>query len=321
MSSLLKYRSLIIKALISVLIIGVLAARMNSGELKNMAGQVYLGAWGFALLLLFAQILALSWRWELLINVNGRKMDYIDSLRVTLASLLANYLFITSIGGIVVRVALAMQHGVSFVKSVAATTLDRVMTMAALLVLGAIFLPVLYAAVERGVFLHTLTAIGVFAGALVALPFLLFKNVRRSLIFANRRVAVGFKYLRSVATNPDLIAKVTAASLLGQVFYFAAVYAITISTGVHFPLLYFMAVLPMIALVASLPVGYGGWGIREGAFVYGLGLIHVPIETAFIVSVQIGLLSMFAALLAGIPALASGKSRFALKDWKSFKAR
>ena len=61
--------------------------------------------------------------------------------------------------------------------------------------------------------------------------------------------------------------------------------------------------MPLITIIASLPVGYGGWGIREGAFVYGLGLIHVPIEVAFAVSVQIGLISMLCAFVAGIPAM------------------
>ena len=295
--------------------------RMNPGELKKIADQIYVEAWLAALFFLFVQILALSWRWLLLINVNGRKMNYGDSIRITLASLLANYLFITSIGGIIVRVALAMQHGVSWIKAIAATTLDRLMTVIGLLILAVIFLPVLYGVVSHDIFTHTIMVIGTCAAAFIILPFLLFKNVRRNMIFANRKIAVCFKYLRSVITNPNLIAKITLSSIVGQVAYFAAVYAITASTGIHIPLLYFMAVVPMITLVASLPVGYGGWGIREGAFVYGLGLIHVPIETAFIVSVQVGLVSMLAALIAGIPALMSGKTQFALKNWKTMRAR
>ena len=318
---LLKTKSFLVKAALSAIIIGVMAMRLDMNEAHEVFHHIYPQAWLLALALIFLQILALSYRWLLLINVDGKKMDYAGSVRITLASLLANYLFITSIGGIIVRVALAVQQDVSLVKAIAATTLDRLMTVVGLLILTIIFLPVLANAVAPDIFQNTLIAVAIFVVAFAMFPFLLFKNVRKNLIFANRKIAVCFKYLRSVATDTDLIAKITASSLLAQLAYFGAVYTITTSTGADFSLMYFMAVLPMITIVASLPVGYGGWGIREGAFVYGLGLIHVPFETAFIVSVQIGLISMIAALLAGIPALMSPKTRFALKKFKASRAR
>ena len=73
--------------------------------------------------------------------------------------------------------------------------------------------------------------------------------------------------------------------------------------GIEFSWLHFIAIIPVITIVASLPIGYGGWGIREGAFVYGLGLINIPFETAFATSIQIGIISMAGALIAAIPAL------------------
>ena len=64
--------------------------------------------------------------------------------------------------------------------------------------------------------------------------------------------------------------------------------------------------LPLISTLSSIPLSIGGWGIREGAFVYGLGLLSVPNEQAFLVSVQVGVLSLFVGLLCGIPALLTG---------------
>ncbi|GJL84462.1 MAG: hypothetical protein DHS20C02_02370 [Micavibrio sp.] len=321
MTQMLKQKAFLIKALISLAIIAVLVMRMDITTIKDLVGHIHVEYWLVALFLMFVQILALALRWSLLINVHGHKMDYSDSLRITLASLLANYLFITSIGGIIVRVALAIQHGISWVQSIAATTLDRLMTLAALLILTVVFLPILFGIVEKEIFQSTLAAIFTFVLAFSVFSLLFLKNVRRHLIFSHRKIAVGYKYLRSIGRNHNLIAQITATSLFAQTAYFAAVYVVTVSTGVDFPLLYFMAVLPMITIVASLPVGYGGWGIREGAFVYGLGLINVPIETAFVVSIQIGLISMIAVLIAGIPALMSGHMQFALKNLKASRAR
>jgi uncharacterized membrane protein YbhN (UPF0104 family) len=82
-----------------------------------------------------------------------------------------------------------------------------------------------------------------------------------------------------------------------------------------------MAVIPVITLISSLPVGYAGWGLREGAFIYGLGLINIPLESAFMASVQIGLLSMALAICTGIPALIDSETQVALKNWKLKKTK
>lgn len=321
MPKVLKQNSLLIKLLISLAIIAALAFRMDLATLKDLMGHIHVESWLLALFLIFFQILALSYRWLLLMNVHGEKMDYSNSLRITLASMIANYLFITSVGGIIVRVALAIQHGISWVHAIAATTLDRIMTLLALLILAVLFLPVLSGVVEAEIYQSTLAVIFTCILGFAVFSLLFLKHVRRHLIFSHRKIAVCYKYLRSIGRDHNLIAKIITSSLVALLAYFGAVYVVTISTGIHFPLWHFMAVLPMIAIVASLPLGYGGWGIREGAFVYGLGLINLPVEAAFIASVQIGLISMVAALIAGIPALMSSNVSFSPHSWKLAKAR
>lgn len=309
-------KTILLKVLISLAIVAVLALRMDPKEISNLTKHMYASAWLVAAGLIVIQILAISYRWLLLANVNGRKMDYPDSVRITLASLLANYLFITSVGGIIVRVVLAMQHGISLVKAIAATALDRLMTLLAMVILAVVFLPVLARAVEPEIFYNMLGIVTGCVAVTAAAVFVFIKNTKGNIIFTHRKIAVCFKYLRSVVTNSELLGKITLSSLIGQIAYFAAVYVITLSSGVEFSLPYFLAIMPMIAIVASLPVGYGGWGVREGAFVYGLGLINIPLETAFVVSVQIGIITMLTALICGIPAILNERTRFALKSHK-----
>ena len=68
-----------------------------------------------------------------------------------------------------------------------------------------------------------------------------------------------------------------------------------------------MIVLPTIALVSSMPISFGGWGVREGAFIYGLGLLHVDMETAFSISVQVGMVSFIATIIGGAPSILMGE--------------
>lgn len=56
------------------------------------------------------------------------------------------------------------------------------------------------------------------------------------------------------------------------------------------------AMVPFIFLAASVPISLAGWGIREGAMVYGLGLANVGASTALAVSITLG----FHLLLIGV---------------------
>ncbi len=321
MTKILKNNSFLIKAMISAALVLLISYHMDVNKLMLLVGQVHIDAWFAALLCIFLQILVLSYRWNLFINVNQKQMTYMVSLRITLVSFLANYLFITSVGGIIVRIFLSVQHGVSLIKSIAATALDRAMTFVALIIIAALFLPILHTIVPKELYNSFLLVVGVSVVCCGALFLMIAQRFHGGFLFTHRKLAVCYKYVREIMTDKNLLAKIIASSLIGQVMYFAAVYVIITSLGAEMQLWQFMAILPIITIVASLPVGYGGWGIREGAFIYGLGLIQLPIETAFIASIQIGLISLMAALIAGIPAFFSSDTQFALKNWRLQKMR
>lgn len=56
-------------------------------------------------------------------------------------------------------------------------------------------------------------------------------------------------------------------------------------------------VVPAVLLVSAVPISLGGWGIREGAFVFGLGLLGVGRETGLGVSVLFGVTLTLAGLV------------------------
>ena len=67
----------------------------------------------------------------------------------------------------------------------------------------------------------------------------------------------------------------------------------------------------VIMLAASLPISFGGWGIRELGAVLALGTIGLPAEKALIVAVLIGMMSMLApaAIFVGTFALSTPMSK------------
>ena len=299
-----------IKLFISIGILALLVLHMDQEALKSAMKDAFDGvhasAWVYAFAFIIAQLLLISLRWMLLINIGRYRMTYIDSVQITVASLIANMLFITTISGIAVRIAVAYKYGASLFKSIFATAMDRFMTLFALVALSAIFFPSLGKFIDNTI----VDQFGWFIAIFMCAAFVFMPLFLRAVIYNlpktlsdNGKIRSGIRYLKLLFNDKKTIIQVTIVSLLAQICFFAAVYAVAISSGVSLSFLQVMVVLPAIALISSIPFSFGGWGIREGAFVYGLGLLAVPMETAFSISIQIGLVSMLATIFSGIPTL------------------
>jgi hypothetical protein len=61
-----------------------------------------------------------------------------------------------------------------------------------------------------------------------------------------------------------------------------------------------LVLMQLVALVTALPISIGGWGVREVAMVGLFGLIGLPASAALALSVQLGVLSLLAALPGGL---------------------
>jgi len=61
-----------------------------------------------------------------------------------------------------------------------------------------------------------------------------------------------------------------------------------------------LIVVPAVMLVSMAPISFAGWGVREGAMIFGLGLLGIPAADALAVSVAFGILQF----LLGLPGAA-----------------
>ena len=303
--------SIYFKIALSLAIIFALLFNMDIEILKESYYLVDFSHVANAIFFVFIQLFLLSLRWLYLINIGRQRMNYSESLEVTVASLLANLVFFTSISGMVVKVAVSIQYGASVFKSIFATAFDRIMTLSALLFFAAVFLPSLGSITNLEV--HTnisflISFIGL--ALLIFMPFFFIfclKKIPGSIV-SKANVRSGVRYLQLLLTNHLLLAKTLVISFLAQFSFFVSVYFICLGSGVELSFIELMIVLPAMTIIASLPLGLGGWGIREGAFIFGLGLLNVPFETAFFISIQVGLVGLIVTVLAGIPFLVFGNN-------------
>lgn len=294
-----------IKVILSFGILAALLWRMEWSELESLIAHIKPSAWAYAMAMVILQSLFLAYRWMVLINIGRKHMTFVNAVQVTMVSFMANIVFLTAISGVVVRIAMAVQYGSSLFKAFFATAIDRAMTLIALVIFSALFLPALGGYFDKN--MHTdltiyLIALMILIFVLMpALLYTLFKNMDR-LPLSLRNVRTAQRYIKILITSPSVLTKVILSSLLGQICLFISIYLICLSANIGISFIDLMTVLPIITLVASLPFSVGGWGLREGAFVFGLGILGVPMEEAFLISVQIGLIGILATVLIGLPA-------------------
>ncbi|MCI5060582.1 MAG: flippase-like domain-containing protein [Alphaproteobacteria bacterium] len=264
-----------------------------------------------ATLAIVGQIIFLNFRWHILLNAGRQKVSFRHSLFINIAGYFANILFITSVGGIIAKSGLAIKHGVSVMHSIFVTFLDRFMTLFALLAFTIISLPFLSSILDQQIasmlsacIIFIVLAVGVSLGILRS-------GFLKNYILSSRRRSRLIATVRHVLENPKLMGKTIAHSLIAQAFFILCVFILSLGIEYDGNVIQFLALLPVLSLISSLPISFGGWGVREGAFIYGLGLIGFSLESAFLLSVQVGLVTLIAPFFVGLPYLLD-------KDFKKF---
>ncbi len=293
-----------IKLVTSISILGlILLTKIDFTTLSQEAKSSNIRLIIISLAFVICQIFFLNLRWHKLLNATKKTVPFEVSSLINIMGCIANIIFITSIGGIVTKSGLAVQQGLSVTHSMFITFLDRFMTMLALIIFSAIGLVFLYGTLDNN-FIAAFSLL--ISGVLMAI-ILLFLITFRSNLFnkiipattdKNRNL---LRLLKDYTGNSDLIIKICTYSLIAQSCFFLNVYALSLGIETNINTLGFFALLPILALISSLPISFGGWGVREGAFVYGLHLIGFPPESAFLLSVQVGFVTLIAPFLVSLP--------------------
>ena len=112
---------------------------------------------------------------------------------------------------------------------------------------------------------------------LIVLSFVLSSLLIFGLRLGQRLKVLGsvYDYFHSYLRKPAVIAKTLALSFIVQVSIIFSVYVLALGLGLHVPFILFLAFIPIITTVATLPISISGIGLREGASVLLLGSVGV----------------------------------------------
>ncbi len=290
-----------LKVAISLLLI---AALLYGADVPSMLARFrgvnpwYLFA---ATLVMFSLSFAHAARWVTIIRVNSGHMGFATALKLVLVGYFFSQALPSSVGGDAMRIWQAHRAGLSLGTALNSVVLDRLIALAALLIMTAVALPWLMDLVIppaiRWAFVFVLMAGAVGFAVLLALSRLPESLFRWKLIRAAARLSEAAQRTLLTTGSGFVTLVLSVVVHVGVAF---VVFMLAGALGVKVSLVHCIFLVPLVMLVTLIPISIAGWGVREGAMVVAFGLIQVPRSDAIAVSLLFGATLLVVSLPGGV---------------------
>jgi hypothetical protein len=239
---------------------------------------------GLVLLLLTAGALLASLRLKLIAADMGYSLSVRDAIAALSAGQVAGSIFFQLAGQLIGRAALLSRRDMAPDATVFLTAYERILALFVALALagsGALYL--------FGRLTFDLTQGG---GALLKLALGLALAISVGAALSWWPIAKPF--VMRASTLPTLIsaARNLVISLAIQLLTIAAYVVAALMFAPDGPLLDIVAASAIVMLAASLPISFGGWGVREISAMVALGFVGLASTAAFMVGLLIGVTSL-----------------------------
>lgn len=303
MSKYSKHLSLLAKFALMLLAFWFVARGVNMQEVKEMLRTQNRSAFFEAAALLALQVIVGAVRWRMVLvglAENSQKViSSLSALKTYYISVFFNCCLPGTVGGDVIRVFLVKSEHTPLPLAISSVVIDRMIALLALAVMGAVTMPVL--AGYLGI-----------SGWILTPLFILLIGFGFWILFHLDKIVLTIPFLKKLHWLENLVSNIrlmlirprpASASLAYAIFshicYCLSVYVLAESFSSPVTLLEAVTLVPWVLLISIIPISIGGWGLREAAMVFLLGLAGVPQAVALTLSVQVGLLLIVVTIPAG----------------------
>lgn len=302
--SFLKGAARLAPALFGIALLYYLLSNSDWDEMQQALGRANLGLLSVAVLLGIATIALGVTRWQVLLRVFGVNIPFLPLTRLVLEGTAINVLIPGGLAGDIAR-AIGIREQVNHAGDAASSVItDRLMGLLGFVMFALVALALRWSDLN---------------GAAVALPILvlcclLFVIV--ALSYSGRLlslIVLLLKYVPIVRNIADLLAQgllshradsrtlalAFAYTLAAHFMQILTTWAIGLSLGIEVGLTTFALYVPIVALLAAIPISHFGMGLREGGFVLMLGISGVSSEFALLLSVLFSIIAIFLPAFVG----------------------
>jgi uncharacterized protein (TIRG00374 family) len=248
--------------------------------------------------ILIVQTAVAAMRWHSILRSLRLPMPIWAVVQIFYVMAFLNSFLPAGLGGDTLRVWLLRRNAPDIMTAVNSVLIDRLVAVFALLIAAAAVQPLMWLQVRNS---FLLVAVVCSALSMIAATYAVMFIVPRIHWPIFGRLTPMLKTvsrdLRLVFLDITALSTTFVAAFASNLLLVGAACALAYGAGVDVGFVTWLVVMPVVLLVTALPISVGGWGTREIAMVYMLGLFAVPPDLAAAVSIQFGLCATIASLV------------------------
>ncbi len=293
------------KLLVAVLLIYCLGRSLDFAAVGRQVARTELAPLLLATFILITRHLLGAYRWRALLRTKGHEPPLQALYQYYLIGAFFNFFLPTAVGGDVARGYYLHRWGASKKEAAGSIILERILGVTVLALLSGASL-----CLASGLALDARVVGLVIATCLCCLIALVILFAGRGALLErvwpsplNRLLAPAcsvMRDMRSYKASPLALATGFFSTVAFQAAGILATYLLGVALGCSIELSYYFILLPIVWLVAMVPISINGLGLREGAFVVLFSSVGMTKETAIAISVLFLALAMLQGLIGGV---------------------
>jgi uncharacterized membrane protein YbhN (UPF0104 family) len=310
----------VLKVSVSVALMAWLLSSVDVASLRARASDASPGWLVAALAVYFANIVASTWRWRLLLDAQNVHVPQGSLLSSYLVAGFFNNFLPSNIGGDVVRIRDTARSAGSKTLATAVVLVDRGLGLMGLVLVAAVGATIVARFRPDGdsplwpFWLWTAFVLGtMIAAPAIASPDGFARLLRPLRAFHPEWIGTRIETLTGALSRfrdrPAALAACFAGAMAVQgllvLYYLAVAYALHLPVGVWD----LAVIVPVSFLVQMAPVSINGFGVREAAFTFYLTPLGIPIESAVLLPLVATARAILFSLTGGV--LYVSRKRFA----------
>jgi glycosyltransferase 2 family protein len=240
-------------------------------------------------------------KWGMLGRSVGLDRSWLDYIRFYYIGAFFNVFGLSTIGGDVVR-GLYLGDGRRPVLALNSVIFDRVTGLALLMATGAAAL----LAFPQYDFPWLLSAACIAGGLVLVVGWWTCPRLVRILPVGNRIRRQVEDDLGPFWRDTALLLRVSVVSIVFHLSQVTVQYYIARAAGADLPFSYCLIIHPMLSLMMAMPVSIGGFGVREGGYLYFLTRIHIDDSIAVTMGILWFAMTAATGIIGGMVFLLSG---------------
>ena len=254
--------------------------------------------WSLAALACFIFIILLGGlRWYIFYNALSQTAPLHFLLSTNFTATFLGQILPAGIGSDAARIWFLSRKEKKLGNSISSVILDRLAGVASLLILIAIFIPVLFSYVSNEEARYAIIILLICGG--LGLVFLFFlacipNHFKHFKLMASLASHISVARKEGLSLRPVLLSLIL--SLFLHLMAILVVKLLANSIGLEIDFIICLALIPAVMLIATLPISLAGWGIREGAMVTAFAYVGMVPSDALALSVLFGLITIVASM-------------------------